>query len=87
VEDYEKMFSASPIAYIKDKVAPALLLLGMKDRRVPPSQGLRWAEYLRSRKQQIQVMTFPEDAHPLDGFDAERVSFVASAVFFNRNLE
>ncbi|KAJ2985623.1 hypothetical protein HDV02_003360, partial [Globomyces sp. JEL0801] len=52
--DYVKMYGASPASQIKDKVSPALLMLGKGDRRVPPSQGLRWAEYLKGAGHDIQ---------------------------------
>lgn len=53
-QEYEIMFSMSP-----DKVScmiqsPVLLMLGEKDRRVPYSQGLKWGQYLKSRKVDIR---------------------------------
>jgi acylaminoacyl-peptidase len=79
---YEKLLKVSPVYYVKDKVSPALLMIGECDRRVPPSQGYRWAEYLKAKKQTIRVLSFPQDGHALDSVDAERVSFEASAIFF-----
>jgi acylaminoacyl-peptidase len=86
-EDYDQMLKVSPIYFIKEKVSPALLMLGEKDRRVPPSQGFRWAEYLASKNHTVQVMTFPKDGHALDSFDAERVGFKASVNFMISHLK
>lgn len=41
-EIYKKMIEISPITNIKNVKAPTLLLLGKKDLRVPPSQGLAY---------------------------------------------
>lgn len=76
------MYDASPISHVQDRFAPALLMLGAKDRRVPPSQGVRWAEYLRSRNHSIKVLMFPKDGHPLDSFEAQKRGFEACTDFF-----
>ncbi len=72
----------SPVAHIAEKVAPALLMLGAKDRRVPPSQGRRWAELVGATGSRVQTLVFPDAGHALDTFEAERVGFDAAASFF-----
>ena len=79
------MYKASPVAWIKDKVSPALLMLGAGDRRVPPSQGKRWAECLKGAGHVVKILQFPGTGHALDSFDAERVSFEASLAFFKEH--
>ncbi|TPX41270.1 hypothetical protein SeMB42_g05645 [Synchytrium endobioticum] len=80
--DYSHMFDKSPVA-VADKVrAPVLLLLGEGDRRVPPSEGLRWAQYLKGQGKDVSVYMFPETGHSLDTVEAETFGFYASATFF-----
>jgi dipeptidyl aminopeptidase/acylaminoacyl peptidase len=45
---FEKMKKCSPITYVSNVVAPTLLLVGSKDRRVPSSQGIHYYYRLHS---------------------------------------
>ncbi len=48
-------------------------MLGLKDRRVPPSQGLELWHALRARgaapppPEAAQLLVYPEDTHALEG--------------------
>ena len=52
---------------------PLLLMLGLKDRRVPPSQGFELWHALRAQAatppsaRTAQLLVYPEDTHALDG--------------------
>jgi hypothetical protein len=67
------MFAASPIAHVervRDAVA-VLLMLGQKDRRVPPSQGVELYHVLRGMRKGgggggLRMLSYPEDTHALD---------------------
>jgi acylaminoacyl-peptidase len=72
----------SPVAHIGSKVSPALLMLGANDRRVPPSQGRRWAETLRGAGHEVETIQFGDSGHALDSFDAEWFGFEAANAFF-----
>lgn len=43
------LLAASPIAAVDRVTAPCLTVLGLSDKRVPPSQGIEWHYALRSR--------------------------------------
>ena len=79
--EYELMFSKSPASVAHQISSPVLLMLGAEDRRVPKSEGLRWAQYLRASGKEVDVFMFPNTGHPLDSMDAERVSFDAIYAF------
>ena len=66
------MYDCSPVSHIKQQVSPALLMLGEGDRRVPCSQGLRWAEFLKGAGHDVDILMFPKVGHALDTFDSER---------------
>lgn len=44
-----KLADCSPIKHVHKVQAPTLLLLGEKDLRVPPSQGLAYYHFLKKR--------------------------------------
>ncbi|KAJ3312025.1 hypothetical protein HDV04_003412 [Boothiomyces sp. JEL0838] len=81
-EHYKTMYEASPVSHLKDKVSPVLLMLGDGDRRVPPSQGLRFVETLKGKGFDAHTLMFPKVGHALDTFDAQRYGFEASVAFF-----
>lgn len=59
------VFAASPASRVASVRAPVLLLLGGRDKRVPPSNGLAFAAALRSRGVPTRTLVFPDDEHPL----------------------
>ncbi|KAJ1339557.1 hypothetical protein BSLG_005804 [Batrachochytrium salamandrivorans] len=63
-QEYEFMFRHSPASVVHKIKSPVLLMLGAGDRRVPPSEGLRWSQYLRGAGKDIS-------------FEAERYGFDA----------
>lgn len=89
------LFSASPIAHVQHlRVAetPILLMLGLKDRRVPPSQGLEWWHALRAGGEggaggaappdsHARLLVYPEDTHAIDSAAAEADAWVAVALW------
>ena len=72
----EAMFKVSPIAHIDAVRAPVLMLLGAKDRRVPPSNGMAYAHALRERGVPCRMLVFPDDEHGLSKPRTELESFV-----------
>lgn len=65
-EELKLMWEASPVAHIDGVVAPTLVALGAKDRRVPQSQGLEWYHALKSKGVETKLLIYPEDVHAID---------------------
>lgn len=65
-EELKIMWDASPVAHIDGVVAPTLVALGAKDRRVPQSQGLEWFHALKSKGVETKLLIYPEDVHAID---------------------
>jgi acylaminoacyl-peptidase len=67
-EEILKMHTSSPIFHIKNVVTPTLLVLGLKDRRVPPSQGIEYFQALKGilPAGKARCLVYPEDTHPID---------------------
>jgi len=63
--DYAKFYAMSPISHASKVCTPVLMLLGMKDLRVPPSQGLNYHRLLKSRGVRTKCLTYPESTHSL----------------------
>ena len=75
------MHRASPSAHVSNVKAPVLMLIGGKDRRVPPSQGLAYANELRRRGVTVKTNFYPEDGHALDRPQTELDCWVHAALF------
>jgi len=62
----EALWAKSPVSRIDAISAPVLLAIGLKDRRVPPSQGIDFYHALRARGKPCRMLTYPDDDHALD---------------------
>ena len=61
----------SPISVVDHVDAPALMLLGAADRRVPHSQGRQWVAALQSRPgAEVVALEFPAQGHAIGALDA-----------------
>ena len=84
--ELEAFYSKSPIQYIQSVKAPTLVALGMKDLRVPPSQGLEWFHTLRSMKIQTKLQTYQNDDHAIDGVASEADHWINIKQWFDQHL-
>lgn len=66
VDTLSQMHEVSPIKHVEKVQTPTLMLLGMKDRRVPASQGLEYYHVLKDRGVVTKMLCFPEDVHAID---------------------
>ncbi|EFJ40104.1 hypothetical protein VOLCADRAFT_100173 [Volvox carteri f. nagariensis] len=73
--DLAAMYGASPVSYVDSVTAPVFMMLGARDRRVPPLDGLQYLSALRGRDvgaagaappPPTRLIVFPEDSHGLD---------------------
>ena len=83
------MRAKSPVAHVgavAERKRPVLMLIGAADRRVPPTNGLRYAAALRAAGGTCHVRVFPEDAHGLVKPRTEFESFVTVAAFLRETL-
>eukprot|EP00053_Salpingoeca_punica_P017148 m.164143 g.164143 ORF g.164143 m.164143 type:complete len:727 (-) comp17128_c3_seq1:260-2440(-) len=86
METLQKLRTMSPIIHAPKVRAATLLLLGGKDLRVPPSQGMIWYNALRSRGLPLELLTYPEDSHPLSGTETEADVFVQAMLWLRKYL-
>ena len=80
------MLDKSPIRYIDQVKCPVLMLIGAKDLRVPPSQGLRYVRYLKSRGVPCSLRVYPEDCHPLSSVPVSADSLAHVHLWFKKHL-
>ncbi|BHF59724.1 hypothetical protein SprV_0100268500 [Sparganum proliferum] len=91
-EDFTKLLKASPISYITpDWKAPLLMCLGLKDLRVPNSQGLQFVHTLRANlgdraEEMCQTLGFPTESHPIESPAASKNCFVHIIEWFHKSL-
>ena len=79
------MQAASPIAHVDAVTAPVLLMLGARDRRVPPSNGMQYYHALRARGKPARLLVFPEDEHGLSKPRTELESYVTMLAFLREH--
>jgi len=60
-ETTKKMYECSPVAHVAEAGIPTLFIIGTKDLRVPPSQGLSLYFALKEKGVPTKVLTYPEN--------------------------
>ncbi|OQV21019.1 Acylamino-acid-releasing enzyme [Hypsibius exemplaris] len=81
---YLELLKHSPIAHAEKVTTPTLILLGEKDRRVPPGQGMEFYRALKLLNVPTKVIRYPECDHPIAEVDAESDSFVHMVKWFQQ---
>nr|XP_046253617.1 S9 family peptidase isoform X4 [Scatophagus argus] len=80
------MLEKSPIAHAAQIRTPVLLMLGGRDRRVSPHQGLELYKALKSRALPVRLLWFPEDGHSLSRVDTQADCFVNIVLWLQQHL-
>ncbi|XP_049609546.1 S9 family peptidase [Syngnathus scovelli] len=80
------MLAQSPIIHVAQIKAPVLLMLGGKDRRVSPYQGLEFYKLLKSRASPVRLLWFAEDGHSLSRVDTQAQCFVNVVLWLHQYL-
>jgi acylaminoacyl-peptidase len=86
LDEMTEFYKKSPIQYIKRVRTPTLVALGMKDLRVPPSQGLEWYHTLRSMGVATKLLMYDMDDHAIDGAGAEADHWINIKRWFDQYL-
>ncbi|XP_054904603.1 S9 family peptidase isoform X2 [Poeciliopsis prolifica] len=85
-ETLAAMLLKSPITHAAQIKAPVLLMLGGKDRRVSPHQGLELYKVLKSRGSPVRLLWFPDDGHSLSRVDTQVDCFLNIVLWLNQHL-
>ncbi|XP_037629446.1 S9 family peptidase isoform X1 [Sebastes umbrosus] len=80
------MLEKSPITHAAQIKAPVLLMLGGRDRRVSPHQGLELYKALKSRASTVRLLWFPEDGHSLSRVDTQADCFLNTVLWLHQHL-
>ncbi|TNN61819.1 Acylamino-acid-releasing enzyme [Liparis tanakae] len=80
------MLEKSPITHAAQIKAPVLLMLGARDRRVSPHQGLELYKALKSRASPVRLLWFPEDGHSLSRVDTQADCFLNTVLWLHQHL-
>ncbi|KAG5281820.1 hypothetical protein AALO_G00049160 [Alosa alosa] len=81
------MLERSPIIHAEQIRAPVLLMLGAKDRRVSPHQGLELYRALKSRHSPVRLLWFVEDGHSLGSVETQADCFINIVLWFQQALK
>ncbi|CAJ1055463.1 S9 family peptidase [Xyrichtys novacula] len=85
-EALASMLEKSPITHAAQVKAPVLLMLGGKDRRVSPHQGLELYKVLKSRESPVRLLWFPEDGHSLSRVDTQADCFLNTVLWLHQHV-
>uniref|UniRef100_A0AAV2K1M0 Acylamino-acid-releasing enzyme n=1 Tax=Knipowitschia caucasica TaxID=637954 RepID=A0AAV2K1M0_KNICA len=80
------MLERSPITHAPKMRSALLLMLGGRDRRVSPHQGLELYRALKSRGRTVRLLWFPEDGHSLSRVDSQTDCFVNTVLWLQEHL-
>uniref|UniRef100_A0A3B3R8Z5 Acylamino-acid-releasing enzyme n=1 Tax=Paramormyrops kingsleyae TaxID=1676925 RepID=A0A3B3R8Z5_9TELE len=86
-DDLAAMLQCSPIVHAAQIRTPVLLMLGGKDKRVCPHQGLELYRALKGRGSPVRVLWFAEDGHSLSRVDTQLDCFLNTALWFLQHLD
>jgi len=84
--ELQEMHKMSPVSYISNVKTPTLIALGLKDLRVPHSQGLEWYHTLRSAGVDTELLVYPEDNHALNKVATEADHYIHIKRWFDKHL-
>ena len=79
------MYKCSPIAHIEKIRAPIMIMVGERDKRVHPSQGLDFARNLTALGKRVEVHKYP-DNHSLGKFNVYMNFMMNAAIFMDNNV-
>ncbi|XP_048065955.1 S9 family peptidase isoform X1 [Megalobrama amblycephala] len=80
------MLEKSPIIHAAQIRAPVLLMLGGRDRRVSPHQGLELYRALKSRNTPVRLLWFSDEGHSLSKVNTQSDCFLNIVLWFKEHL-
>ncbi|KAK7135760.1 hypothetical protein R3I94_014437 [Phoxinus phoxinus] len=80
------MLEKSPIIHAAQIRAPVLLMLGGRDRRVSPHQGLELYRALKSRNTPVRLLWYSDEGHSLSKVNTQSDCFLNIALWFKEHL-
>lgn len=85
-DEMNAMYDASPVQHATHVVAPTLMVLGMSDRRVPPSQGLEFYHMIRAKGIITKLLQYDGDDHAIDKVVSEADHWINIKRWFDQYL-
>lgn len=85
-EELDVMWDKSPIAHFQHVKAPTLMALGMKDKRVPPSQGIEYYHALRAKGVPTKLLVYDDCDHAIDLVISEADHWINIKQWFDQHL-
>uniref|UniRef100_A0AAR2JHA0 acylaminoacyl-peptidase n=1 Tax=Pygocentrus nattereri TaxID=42514 RepID=A0AAR2JHA0_PYGNA len=80
------MLEKSPITHAAQIRTPVLLMLGGKDKRVSPYQGLELYKALKSRNSPVRLLWYDGDGHSLSKVETQSDCFLSVVLWFKQHL-
>ncbi|KAF7321158.1 Peptidase-S9 domain-containing protein [Mycena chlorophos] len=89
-EESLRLFKTAPMAYVDAVKAHVLLHIGASDLRVTPTHGIDYYHALkglgrtREGQQDVDMMVFADEGHPLDGVETSKVVWESTVHWFDK---
>jgi acylaminoacyl-peptidase len=81
------VFKGCSIKYVQNVRVPTLIAIGLKDLRVPSSQGLEWYHFLRNHENlMVQLLSYENDDHAIDGVASEADHWIHIKRWFDHSV-
>jgi dipeptidyl aminopeptidase/acylaminoacyl peptidase len=82
----DDLLARSPISFAEGIEAPLLVLQGLNDRLVPPSESEQMVERLRALGREVEYVTFPDEGHNVGKRRNELTAHRLAAEWLERHL-
>jgi len=79
------LLQCSPIVHVAKVKAPLLIMIGLLDMRVPPSQSFEYIHALKGSGKKVKVLTYPNNNHSIGCVDAEADCFINIVKWFSEH--
>eukprot|EP00698_Gefionella_okellyi_P002962 TRINITY_DN12801_c0_g1_i1.p1 TRINITY_DN12801_c0_g1~~TRINITY_DN12801_c0_g1_i1.p1 ORF type:complete len:714 (+),score=180.38 TRINITY_DN12801_c0_g1_i1:51-2144(+) len=81
----QALYKASPVALVDRVKTPCLMMIGAKDRRVPPFQAMEYYRALKAQNVPCRMLIYPDCPHAIASAGSEADAWVNGALWLDQH--